>query len=70
VHRLCTRPACWLLLEAAGQLASHSAGPCLQTACRLQGQTARRLNDKLIKETQLVWIKYTRSRAECYTHDT
>jgi N6-adenosine-specific RNA methylase IME4 len=27
-------------------------------------------NDKLIKETQLVWIKYTRSRAECYTHDT
>jgi hypothetical protein len=28
------------------------------------------LNDKLIKETQLVWIKYTRSRAECYTHDT
>jgi hypothetical protein len=28
------------------------------------------VNDKLIKETQLVWIKYTRSRAECYTHDT
>jgi hypothetical protein len=28
------------------------------------------MNDKLIKETQLVWIKYTRSRAECYTHDT
>jgi hypothetical protein len=27
-------------------------------------------NDKLIKETQIVWIKYTRSRAECYTHDT
>jgi hypothetical protein len=28
------------------------------------------VNDKLIKETQLVWIKSTRSRAECYTHDT
>jgi hypothetical protein len=27
-------------------------------------------NDKLIKEAQVVWIKYTRSRAERYTHDT
>jgi hypothetical protein len=27
-------------------------------------------NDKLIKEAQVVWIKYTRSRVERYTHDT
>jgi hypothetical protein len=32
--------------------------------------TIFRVNDKLIKEAQVVWIKYTRSRAERYTHDT
>ena len=43
-----------------GAAAAATWAPCRQFAP----------NDNLIKETQLVWIKYTRSRAECYTHDT
>ena len=62
---------------AAGAATALHALCRLQTAsadftavCMLESAELGARNDKLIKETQLVWIKYTRSRAECYTHDT
>jgi hypothetical protein len=58
-------PAAWMLRwRLPGELCLH-ATPTLDTLL-----LAYSCNDKLIKEAQVVWIKYTRSRAERYTHDT
>jgi hypothetical protein len=63
------RPACWL---AACTPRDWLRGKCLSRISANSGSVVQYTdwNDKLIKEAQVVWIKYTRSRAERYTHDT